>query len=119
MTLLEVLRLVWTIGTGIGTLIQLYLFREVVIDDRAISQVRPPRADFLRVHTRGEIWDQAILTLAVFVLFLAGVLAYVELGMWAIPLLVASAASLVSLGILKLSRRRRIFRTLRLNRKAR
>lgn len=119
MTILDLLRWAWTIGTGLGTMVMLYLLREVSIDDQAISQVRPPRADFLRVHTRGEVWDQSVLTAAVAMLFLAGLLALTVDNIWPIPPLLLSAALLVFLGLLKLSRRRRIFATLRLNRKAR
>jgi hypothetical protein len=118
MTLLEALRVVWTVSTGIGALIMLYLLREVWIDDHAIGQVRPPRADFLRVHTRGEVWDQAILTIKALLLFLAGVLAITLDGPWPIPPIVLSAGLLVLLGVFKFQRRRRIFRTLRLNREA-
>jgi hypothetical protein len=96
----------------------LYLLWESWIDDRAITQVRPPKTDFLRVHTRGDVWDQAVLTIAVGALFVAGLMAILGVTFVAIPLLVLSAASLVYLGILKLFRRRRIFRTLRMNRMA-
>lgn len=108
----------WTVATGVGTIIQLYLLHEVWIDDRAIMQVRPPRSDFLRVHTRGEVWDQSLLTAKMVALFIAGVLAYTVDTFWPIIPIVFSAGLLVLLSFSKFQRRRRIFRTLRLNRQA-
>lgn len=119
MTSLEILtalRLIWTIGTGIGTVVMLVLLREVWIDDQAIHQVRPPRTDFLRIHTRGEVWDQAVLTIKVALLFMAGLLAITVDSFWPIPPIVLSAGLLVLLGLVRIRRRRRIFRTLRLSR---
>ena len=116
---LEALRLLWTIGTGFGALRALYLLRQVWLDDSAIRQVRPPRADFLRVHTRGEVWDQAVLTVKIAALFLAGVASLTVDSFWPVIGICVSVALLIYLQEVKLARRRRIFRTLRLNREAR
>lgn len=117
-TVLEALRIGWTIATGLGLAVMLYLLREVWLDDQAIKQVRPPRADFLRMNTSGEVWDHALLAAKMFSLFLAGILAFTVDTFWPILPIVFSAFLLVVLGFSKWQRRRRIFRTLRLNREA-
>jgi hypothetical protein len=118
-TPLEVLRAVWTIGTGLGTLVMLALLREVLIDNWAISQITRPSTSVLRMTTRGEVDDQIIRLVAVASLFLAGLMTYAGQSTVVIALLCISAAAQVALGTVKLQRRRRLLRTLRLNRKAR
>jgi hypothetical protein len=115
----DVLRAVWTGGTGLGTLIMIALLREVMIDNWAISQIRRPGTDVLRVVAQGEVWDQTIRLTGVASLFFAGVLSYVPgTGEFVLMLLVLSAAAQVFLATVKMNRRRQLMRTLRLNRKA-
>jgi hypothetical protein len=118
-TATEILRLIWTIGTGLGTLVMLVLLREVRQDAWAMAQVRPPGLDVLRMFTLGEVMDQSIRLSSIVLLFLAGVLSY--LGPYFTPvvigLLCLSAAAQVWLGVVKLNRRRRIFHALILQRK--
>ena len=118
-SLLEIVRAVWTVSAGIGTLLMLWLLRETMQDNWAIEQIRRPGTDVLRLQTRGEVTDQAMLTLAVASMCLAGGIAYIGLPELAAPLLVLTAAALVALGFIKLARRRRMFRSVRFNKQAR
>jgi hypothetical protein len=115
---IDALRVIWTLATGIGTILMLVLLREAWLDRWAIRQVRRPGTDVLRLQTEGEVWDQAVLTLTLLSLFLTAVASYIGLGTaLGIPLLVVCASGLVTLGVMKVRRRRRVFRQLRLNRK--
>jgi len=114
---LEVVRAVWTVSTGVGTLIMLWLLREALVDNWAISQVHRTNGSALRLITRGEVEDQTVRVFSVFCLFLGGGLSYFMQPALVIALLTLSAFAQVAIGIIKLSRRRRLFDTLRLDRK--
>jgi hypothetical protein len=118
-TATEILRLVWTVGTGIGTLVMVVLLQEVRQDAWAMAQVRRPGLDVLRMFTLGEVTDQSIRLASVMSLFAAGLLTYAG-AMFSpevIGLLCLSATAQVWLGLVKLGRRRKIFRALILMRK--
>jgi hypothetical protein len=117
-TTLEIVRAVWTVSTGVGTLIMLWLLREALVDNWAISQVHRSNGGALRIITRGEVEDQAVRVASVFCLCAAGALSYFMQPTLVIALLVLSAFAQVTLGIIKLHRRRRLFDTLKLTRKA-
>jgi hypothetical protein len=99
----------------------LALLREVRLDAWAISQIRRPGTDVLRQITIGEVQDQTIRLIAIASLFFAGALSYfsvtyVGFAPVVIGLLCLSAAAQIWLGVVKIMRRRRIMRTLKLNR---
>lgn len=116
----------------VGFGIVYWLGREARRDDWALSQAVNPRLSFLRQHTQGEVTDTTVLTWAVLALVLAvsaafgaGVAALMGNGPVALALLVGCEVALVvgvvllvALGVMRLQRRRAIFRTVRLNREA-
>lgn len=115
---------------GLG--IVYWLRREARRDDWALSQAVNPRLSFLRQHTQGEVIDTTVLTWAVAALVLAvsaafgaGVTSLMGNGPAALVLLVGCEVALVvgvvllvALGVMRLQRRRAIFKTVRLNREA-
>lgn len=113
----EQFRLIWTVLGALGTILFLILAREARLDHVALTQVRPPRLDFLRMHTRGELQDVAMLTLVIGCMAGAGAASMMGVPLVAVALLVISECLLVALGFVKLMRRRAIFRSLRLSRK--
>lgn len=116
-TTLEIVRAVWTVSTGVGTLLMLWLVREALVDNWAVSQQHRSNGGALRLITRGEVEDQAVRTISLLCLFLGGVLSYFMQSTLVIALLVLSAWAQVMIGIIKLHRRRRLFDTLKLTRK--
>lgn len=119
MTLLDALRLVWMVGTGVGTLIMLYLLREVVADVEAIEALDRPGLALARDLSQGEVTDQTIRLFAVGTLFIAGVSSYARLPELTVVLLLVSALAQVALAVVKVTRRRRVFRDIRLLRRSR
>ena len=73
-----------------------FLTREAIRDEDAVRLLARPGTEVLRLYLRGEVWDHALLMLALLALFLAGVLSYLGLSAVVIPLLVLSAGLLVS-----------------------
>ena len=114
--LFDVLRLVWTAGTGVGTLIMAILVWDVYADYRALPAETPPGNEAMRLIARGEVVDQCVRLLAVGALFIAGIFSYLQDGQVVIILLMVSAAGQVFLGTIKLRRRQQIFDQLRLSR---
>jgi hypothetical protein len=109
----DVLRWTWTLATGFGTLMMLVLLREVIIDNWAISQVRRPGTDVLRMIARNEVTDQWIRLAAIGTLFVAGVASLIHLTEIALWLLIASALAQIFLGTAKVLHRRKLFRQIR------
>ena len=111
------LRALWTVGTLFGSVVMLFLTREAIKDEDAVRLVARPGTEVLRLYLRGEVWDHTLLMLTLLALFLAGMLSYLGLSAVVIPLLVLSAGLLVFLGVMKSERRRRMFRSVKRNRK--
>lgn len=118
MTDTELLRLVWTVGLGVGTIVMLGLLADALIDVYAISVSQYAGIDTFRMTVQTDVWDQALLTAAVAGFFLSGVLSYFGRAPLTIGVIVLSAYLLIVLGFVKWFRRRRIFSAIRLRRKA-
>lgn len=114
MTPTDAIRWVWTFLTGWGVLFALNNVREVLIDHWAVSQVRTRPVDVLRLQTRGEVWNHALIFAALAADFVAGVCALTGFALGALTALIASAVALIVLSFTQTSRRRRIFRAIRL-----
>lgn len=114
---IDQLRALWTVGTLFGSVVMFILTREAIRDEDAVRLLERPGTEVLRLYLRGEVWDHALLTLALLALFLAGVLSYLGLSAVVIPLLVLAAGLLVFLGVMKSDRRRRMFGSVKRDRK--
>lgn len=114
MTPTDAIRWMWTFLTGWGVLFALYNVREVLIDHWAVSQIRRRPVDILRMHTRGEVWDHALILLALAADFVAGICALAGQSLWALSALILSAVALIVLSFMQTQRRRKIFRAIRL-----
>jgi len=114
---IQVLRAIWTAGFGVGTVAMLLLLRESLIDAWALSQNPRDGIALYWLTTEGEVWDPALLSMSMAAFFLAGVMSYTAQAAVVIPLLIIGGLPLVTLGILKHVRRRRVFTQLRMLRR--
>lgn len=110
----DVIRWTWTFLTGWGVVFALYNVREVLIDHWAVSQIRTRPVDVLRMQTRGEVWNHALILAALAADFVAGVFALAGQSAGALIALILSAVALIQLSFMETNRRRRIFRAIRL-----
>jgi hypothetical protein len=113
---LDVLRFVWTFGTGLGSLIMLYLMREVAADERALQMINRSGLNLMRLLAHGETTDQRIRFISLVALFIGGATSYLRMTELVIVCLVVSAAAQIYLGWIKVQRRRQVFRQIRLQR---
>lgn len=110
------LRWSWTIFTGFGLVFALWNLREVLIDNVVSSASKRPGVDLLKLQTRGEVWNHALISVILVAHFLAGISALVAWSLGALSFLLLSAAAAVALSLTQTRRRQRIFRHLRLRR---
>jgi hypothetical protein len=112
----EGLRWSWTFLNGWGVLFAAWNVREALLDYLAVLQVdRETRPiNVLQLQVRAEIWLHAMILLALFANFMAGVLALSGWTGGALIGLIISAAALIVLSFGYAQRRRGIFRALRL-----
>lgn len=114
MTPTDAIRWGWTFLTAWGVLFAVWNFREAVVDNWAVSQVRTRPVDVLRLQVRAEVYLHAMILLALFADFLAGVFALLAQSIGALVALIVSAAALIILSFGHTQRRRKIFQAIRL-----
>lgn len=112
-TAIDWLRLMWTMGTGIGFLASLALLRELLIDVYAVSQSPYAQLDVFRNHVEGDVWTVTLVALSLLAFWLAAVVSYAGQPLLTLPLLILGAASVAAIPFHKHALRRRIFRLLR------
>jgi hypothetical protein len=112
----DAIRWTWTMLTAWGVLFALWNLREVLIDHWAISQVQHRPVAVLKLQTRGEVWNHALILVALASDCIAGVFALAGVSIGALVALIVSAIALIVLSFTQTQRRRHIFNAIRLRR---
>lgn len=116
MTFSDALRWGWTFLNGWGVIFALWNVREVLVDYWAIRQVdrRTRPINVLQLQVRAEIYLHAMILLALFANFIAGVFSLTAVPNGAVVALIVSAFALIVLSFNYARRRQQIFKALSL-----